>query len=191
MTTASGLRGRASRHRPAGSRRRLIGSTAACKIGRTIRQSGAPGSTGRAAGNLPEARRAMALVPAAELTEYERLELTRLAGCPDRQHGGRARALERLVTIVHDSAALERLAVLAWDAGDHDRAREYDAARRSSTQPKTGTACSWTDRSGPSVSPSWPASRNRSAAVSKHKAGGRCEHALLRETSQRLKRYPG
>ena len=33
-------------------------------------------------------------------------------------------ALEQLVTIVHDSWAIDRLALLAWNAGSADRARE-------------------------------------------------------------------
>ncbi|MGO9470139.1 MAG: FG-GAP-like repeat-containing protein [Isosphaeraceae bacterium] len=90
----------------------------------------------RAAGNLAELRRAVAFVPAAELTECERLELrgwlaSRIGNAPAERD-----ALERLVAIVHDPAAFERLAVLAWDTGQHERARalrrrkaELDAAK--------------------------------------------------------------
>jgi len=78
----------------------------------------------RAASNLAEARRAMACVPADELTEYERLELRGWLASQIGNTKAEREALERLVTVVHDSAALERLAVLAWDAGQHDRARE-------------------------------------------------------------------
>ncbi len=90
----------------------------------------------RAAGNLAEARRAMALVPAQELTEYERLELRGWLASRIGNTKAERDTLERLVAIVHDSAALERLAVLAWDTGQHERARalrrrkaELDAAK--------------------------------------------------------------
>ncbi len=90
----------------------------------------------RAAGNLAEASRAMGFVPAGELTESERLELRGWLASRLSNPKAERDALERLLTIVHDSAALERLAVLAWDAGEHERAQalrrrkaELDAAK--------------------------------------------------------------
>ncbi len=90
----------------------------------------------RAAGNLAEARRAMAFVPADDLTEDERLAVRGWLASQLGNAKAEVEALERLVTIVHDSAALDRLAVLAWDSGQHERARalrrrkaELDAAK--------------------------------------------------------------
>jgi tetratricopeptide (TPR) repeat protein len=77
----------------------------------------------RAAGNLAEARRAMAFVPAQELTLNEQLELRGWLASRIGNAGAERDALERLVTIVHDSAAFERLAVLAWDTRQYERAR--------------------------------------------------------------------
>ncbi len=77
----------------------------------------------RAAGNLAAARRAMVLVPAEELTESERLDLRGWLASRIGNTRAERDALDRLVTIVPDSAALERLAVLAWDTGQHERAR--------------------------------------------------------------------
>ncbi len=78
----------------------------------------------------------MAFVPAQELNESEQLELRGWLASRIGNAQAERDALERLVAIVHDPAAFERLAVLAWDTGDHERARalrrrkaELDAAK--------------------------------------------------------------
>jgi tetratricopeptide (TPR) repeat protein len=76
----------------------------------------------RAADNLAGARRAMAFVPAADLTEQERLNLRAWLASRIGKKKAEREALARLVTLTHDSAAVERLAVLTWDAGDRQQA---------------------------------------------------------------------
>ena len=91
-----------------------IGSTAACKGGRLIRPSGEAGSTGRAPpATWPRRAVPWRLFPPEELTETERLELRGWLASRIGNAQAERDALERLVTIVHDSAAFERLAVLA------------------------------------------------------------------------------
>jgi tetratricopeptide (TPR) repeat protein len=77
----------------------------------------------RAAGNLTEARRAMAFVPAQELTDDEQLELRAWIASRTQNPQAERDALERLVSIVHAPAHFERLATVAWDSGQHERAR--------------------------------------------------------------------
>jgi len=90
----------------------------------------------RAVGNLDEARRAMALIPADELTEAERLELRAWLASQIGNIKAERAAFEQLITLVHDSASFEQLAVLDWDSGQRERARairrrkaELDAAK--------------------------------------------------------------
>jgi hypothetical protein len=78
----------------------------------------------------------MAFIPTDELTETERLELRGWLASRIGNAQAEREALERLVAIVHDSAAFERLAVLALETGERERARalrhrkaELDAAK--------------------------------------------------------------
>jgi len=79
----------------------------------------------RASGNLGELRPALAHLSARSFTEDERLAL-RAWLASRRGHSQEERiALEQLVAIVHESWAMDRLALLAREAGQHDQARDY------------------------------------------------------------------
>jgi tetratricopeptide (TPR) repeat protein len=81
---------------------------------------------GRALGDVDEVRRALPHLPASEFTEEDTLSLRAWLAAKRSDSSAERRALESLVaTAPGDTAALERLATLAWDSGETDRAREY------------------------------------------------------------------
>ena len=93
----------------------------------------------RAAENLAEVRRALGHLQANLFTEDRALSLRAWLASRVGNTDAERRALEQLMPIVHDSWAMDRLALLAWNAGQADRARTIAAARRNSTQPRIAT----------------------------------------------------
>jgi tetratricopeptide (TPR) repeat protein len=79
----------------------------------------------RAAGNLDEVRKSLSHLDANLFTEEQRLSLRAWLSARLGNKAAEQRALEQLVPIVHDSWAMDRLALLAWNAGLADRARDY------------------------------------------------------------------
>jgi tetratricopeptide (TPR) repeat protein len=79
----------------------------------------------RAAGDLADVRMTLSHLQANLFTEAERLALRAWLSSRVGNTDSEQRALEQLMTVVHDSWAMDRLALLAWNAGQADRAREY------------------------------------------------------------------
>ena len=82
-------------------------------------------SLARSAENLADVRRTLSHLWANLFTDAERLTLRAWLAARVGNTDAERRALEQLVLIVHDSWAMDRLALLAWNAGQVDRAREY------------------------------------------------------------------
>jgi tetratricopeptide (TPR) repeat protein len=80
----------------------------------------------RAVGDRAQVRRALAQLPADEFSAAERLALRAWLAEHRGDRESERQALEQLVAIAPgDIEALDRLAVLAWESGRLDRAREY------------------------------------------------------------------
>src|SRR5262249_26114322 len=76
-----------------------------------------------AAQDLPEAQRAMARLPAERMTEPERWSLRAWLAARSNQPDGERSALEQLIVVdPRNTPALDRLAALALQAGQADRA---------------------------------------------------------------------
>ena len=123
--TESGWRRPAWPFRPAGWTRPPRGWTAAPQGVPRTRPSGEPDSTARAVGGSGEVRRALRHLPAALFTQGQQLSLRAWLASHRGDRESERQALEQLVAIEPgDTEALDRLALLAWEAGRHDRARE-------------------------------------------------------------------
>jgi tetratricopeptide (TPR) repeat protein len=90
----------------------------------------------RAADDLDQMRVAAAHVPAALLTEPQRQSLRAWVASKLGNLGAERKALEAIVELVHDSSAIDRLALIAQNAGQVETARalrkrkaEFDAAK--------------------------------------------------------------
>jgi tetratricopeptide (TPR) repeat protein len=79
----------------------------------------------RAAGNLDEVRKSLRQLDASRFTEEQRLALAAWLAARVGNIDAERQALEQLVPIVHDPWAMDRLALVAFDAGQADRATEY------------------------------------------------------------------
>lgn len=80
----------------------------------------------RSIGDLDEVRRALPHLRADDFTEEEQLSLRAWVAARRSDEKTERLALEELLALSPgDNHALERLASLAWDAGDMDRARKY------------------------------------------------------------------
>jgi tetratricopeptide (TPR) repeat protein len=78
----------------------------------------------RATENLGQVRESLKHLHARLFTMAERLDLRAWLSARLGNSGAERQALEQLMTIVHDPWAMDRLALLAWNAGSVDRARE-------------------------------------------------------------------
>ena len=78
----------------------------------------------RAAENLGEVRKSLSHLDAELFTEPERFALRAWLAARLGNADAERQALEQLMTIVHDPWAMDRLALLALNAGSADRARE-------------------------------------------------------------------
>ena len=78
----------------------------------------------RAALNLGEVRMSLSHLDAELFTPAERFALGAWLAAQLGNSEAERQALEQLMTIVHDPWAMDRLALLAWNAGSVDRARE-------------------------------------------------------------------
>jgi tetratricopeptide (TPR) repeat protein len=78
----------------------------------------------RAAENLPEVRRALTHLNADLFTESQRLTLRAWLSSRVGNDQAERRALEQLITIARDPWAMDRLALLEWNAGGVARARD-------------------------------------------------------------------
>ncbi len=80
----------------------------------------------RAIGDLDAAREALAHSPADRFTAAEKQEIRVWIASRLEDGPAERRELERLAAIApDDTQALEKLATLAWEAGDHERAQDY------------------------------------------------------------------
>jgi enediyne biosynthesis protein E4 len=80
----------------------------------------------RTVGDLGEVRRALTHLPADRFTEGQRLALRAWIASRRSDFASERRALEQLIAIEPgETQAFDRLASLAWESGEHDRAQDY------------------------------------------------------------------
>jgi tetratricopeptide (TPR) repeat protein len=79
----------------------------------------------RAVDDVAVARRAVSHLSAAMFTEEDRFALRAWLAARRGKPELERQALEQLITLTHDPWALDRLALLAWNAGGHELARKY------------------------------------------------------------------
>ncbi len=80
----------------------------------------------RTVGDLDEARRALAHLQADRYSEGDRLALRAWIASRRGDSATERRTLEQLVTVVPgETEALDRLASMAWESGEHERAQQY------------------------------------------------------------------
>ena len=83
------------------------------------------GWTGGAGEKLDEFRKRLGHLQADRFTEEQRLSLRAWLSSRVGNTDAERRALEQMMMTVHDSWAMDRLALLAWNAGQTERSRDY------------------------------------------------------------------
>jgi tetratricopeptide (TPR) repeat protein len=90
----------------------------------------------RAGENIGQVRESLNHIPAELLTDVERLALRAWLAARLGNADAERVALEQLLSIVHDPWAVDRLALLAWNSGQRDRARELRRCKAALDQAK-------------------------------------------------------
>ena len=174
-TTGSGWAGRISPCSPAASPTPLGGSIAACSGGPTTPRSGGPGSTWRWRPTIVAGFwAAVAHLPA---DRFDATTVHALRAWLAAHRGERSLERRELTALLQDAPgdtqALERLAVLTFQAGtDPARRSNSAAARPRSTAPRTGSARSSCSISLDCEPPrSWPSSPDTRPSLSTPRVG--------------------